>query len=184
MINKKKLDIKLRKYISHRLSRGHKRENIKSDLANYGYDEIYIESVIKKNLEAAFVKKYAIAAVLLFFVSAVYMNFMPSGEFGKITGLVSLEQKTQKYFVISISSFDGSLAFENIALRDINYVVASKDNSGYKIILRSNEGNEIYSAYKKMDENMNYQVYVPYYSGASSIEIYSNGSKIMEIGVK
>ena len=90
MLNKNRLNKKLKRYIKDHLNGGYTRKAVKKVLINYGYNEPYIDGLLKKNSELQFVKKYAILVSLLFIVSFFSFNYFKIGkEPQKITGYVT-----------------------------------------------------------------------------------------------
>ena len=85
MLSEKKVDKKLKGYIKEHLSKGYSKHSVKKVLANHGYDENYIGELIRKHSELQFVKAYSIFVSLLFAISILAFNFMPSNQ-QKITG--------------------------------------------------------------------------------------------------
>jgi len=76
MLSKKRIDKKLRKYVSEHLSKGYSKHAVKKVLVEHGYDENYVEWLLKKHSELQLVKKYAIIVSLLFIASFFSFNLI------------------------------------------------------------------------------------------------------------
>lgn len=87
MLSKNKIDKKLRKYIKEHLSKGYSKHAVKKVLVDYGYNEPYIDELLRKHSEVQFVKRYAIIVSLLFIFSFFSLNLISTKEQQKITGL-------------------------------------------------------------------------------------------------
>ena len=85
-LNKRSIDKKLRKYIKEHLSKGYSKDNIKKVLANHGYNEPYINGLLRKHAEVQFVKKYAFAVSLLFIIFVFFVNLISRNQDEKVTG--------------------------------------------------------------------------------------------------
>lgn len=89
-----------------------------------------------------------------------------------------------KYFVVEIKHFSGSLVFDNIGLRDIEYDQSEADDAGFLIKTISFEEKVIDSFHYNISENKKYVIYVPYSIAAARIEIYNpSNSKVMDLDV-
>ena len=96
MLSKKRIDKKLKKYIKEHLSKGYSKGAIRKVLINHGYDENYIDRLLKRHSELQFVKIYTIFVSLLFIISIFSLNLiLPKNQQQRITG-----------FAIKISSGD------------------------------------------------------------------------------
>ncbi|MBI2652354.1 hypothetical protein HYX00_02705, partial [Candidatus Woesearchaeota archaeon] len=86
MLSKNKIDKKLRKYIKGHLSKGYSKHAVKHVLVKHGYDESYVNGLLKKHSELEFVKKYAIIVSLIFIILIFPLNLIPTNQSQKITG--------------------------------------------------------------------------------------------------
>src|SRR3989344_4533344 len=90
MLSKNNIDKKLKEYIKEHLSKGYSKRAVRKVLADHGYNEHYIDGLIKKYSELQFIKKYAVAALLLFLISFFSFNLFSfisaTGQNQKITG--------------------------------------------------------------------------------------------------
>ena len=89
MLSKKKIDKKLRKYIRDYLSKGYTKHAVRHVLVKHGYDESYVEGLLKKHFELEFIKKYAIAALILFVISFFSNSLISTNQAQKITGFAA-----------------------------------------------------------------------------------------------
>ena len=80
MLSKNKIDKKLEEYVKRNRHSGYSRKAVKKVLVDHGYDEQYVESLLKKHTEKQFVKRYAIAASILFLISIFAFNPFPIGK--------------------------------------------------------------------------------------------------------
>ncbi|MBI4143470.1 hypothetical protein HY487_01145 [Candidatus Woesearchaeota archaeon] len=87
MLSKKKIDKKLRSYIKEHLGKGYSKHAIKKMLVDHGYDENYVDGLIRKHAELDFVKKYAVIVSLLFIFSIFSFNITKINQSPEITGL-------------------------------------------------------------------------------------------------
>ena len=92
MLNKKKIDKKLKEYIKEHLSKGYSKHSIKKVLIGHGYDESYVDGLFKKHYQLKFVKISSVLISLLFIISIFAFNLIP------------IKQQVTGYFIIS--SFD------------------------------------------------------------------------------
>ncbi|MBI2657945.1 hypothetical protein HYX08_04600 [Candidatus Woesearchaeota archaeon] len=69
MLSKKKIDKKLKDYIREHLGRGYSGQSVKKALVSHGYDENYVDSLLRKHSELQLVKAYSVFISLLFIVS-------------------------------------------------------------------------------------------------------------------
>ncbi|MDP3765823.1 MAG: hypothetical protein Q8R04_04890, partial [Nanoarchaeota archaeon] len=74
MPSKKKIDKKLRNYVKEHLSRGYSKKAVKHVLVRHGYDESYVDGLIRKHSELQIVKGYSILISLLFLISVFAFN--------------------------------------------------------------------------------------------------------------
>ncbi|MBI3035762.1 hypothetical protein HYY71_05565 [Candidatus Woesearchaeota archaeon] len=74
MLSKNKIDRGLRKYVREHLSKGYSKRSVKHVLVKHGYDENYIDGLLKRHSQAQFVKAYSIFVSLLFVISIFAMN--------------------------------------------------------------------------------------------------------------
>lgn len=93
MLSKNKIDRKLKEYIKGHLSKGYSKRAVRHVLVCHGYNEPYVDGLLRKHSEIQFVKKYAIIASLVFIISMLSFNILPSEGQQKMTG-----------YIISISS--------------------------------------------------------------------------------
>ena len=90
----------------------------------------------------------------------------------------------EKYFMLDVNYFSGSLTFNSISLREIDKTIKYADKSGFLIKTVSFEGPDITKIYYNISENKNHLIYVPYDKSAEKILVYSLANSIvMEIGV-
>ncbi len=87
MLDKNKTDKRLKKYIKEHLSKGYTKRAVKQVLSEHGYNERYIDGLLKKHSELQFVRLYSIFAPLLFAIlffaySLLHINNQPQ----QITG--------------------------------------------------------------------------------------------------
>ena len=181
MLSKNKIDKKLRNYIKEHLGKGYTKHAVKHVLVNHGYDELYIDSLLRRQSELEFVKKYAFIVSLLFVLSIFSLNILPKETQNKITGYAI---NSNKYFVLDVNHFDGSVTFNSIKLGEFDNTIESSDKSGFLIKTVSFGNEDIETVYYNMVENKNYLLYVPYNENAAKIEMYDfKNSRIMEIDV-
>lgn len=76
MLSGNKIDKILKKYVKEHLSKGYSRHAVKHVLVNHGYDENYVNKILREHAELEFVKKYAILASLLFVISFSSFNLI------------------------------------------------------------------------------------------------------------
>lgn len=69
MLYKNKIDKRLKRYISEHLSKGYTKRAVKHVLSGHGYDENYIDGLLKKHSELQFVRLYSVFVPLLFIIS-------------------------------------------------------------------------------------------------------------------
>ena len=87
MLNKNKIDKMLKDYIKEHLSKGYSKNAVRKVLVDHGYNEHYIDCLIKQYSELQFIKKYAVVALLLFLISFFSLNVLqPKNQHEKITG--------------------------------------------------------------------------------------------------
>lgn len=101
MLSKKAIDKRLKGYIREHLGKGYSKKAVSRVLAEHGYDESYVEGLIKKHAELKFVKKYAVLVSLLFVILMFSLNFVSTSPiFGdnlqEITGnvLAAIQNET------------------------------------------------------------------------------------------
>ena len=110
MLSKNNIDKKLKKYMKEHLSKGYSKHAVKKVLVNHGYDEFYVDGLLKRHSESQIVKKYAIFVFFLFLISFFSFNFISiKNQQQQITGYVttisssndgcctSICQQTSKY---------------------------------------------------------------------------------------
>ena len=91
MLSKNKIDKKLKGYIREHLSKGYSGKSVRKVLVDHGYDEGYVDSLLRKHREVQFVKKYAVAASILFLVSIFAFNIFPfNNQQQKVTGFAAV----------------------------------------------------------------------------------------------
>lgn len=89
MLSKNKIDKKLKSYIRNHLSKGYSPKAVQKVLIEHGYDEGYIENLLKRHAEVQFVKKYAVAVSLLFLISISIFHLIPFQN-QKLTGFATV----------------------------------------------------------------------------------------------
>lgn len=77
MLSKKKIDKKLRSYIKEHAAKGYSKHAITHVLISHGYDEKYVNELLKRYSELKFVKAYSIFVSLLFMISIFAFNLVP-----------------------------------------------------------------------------------------------------------
>lgn len=102
MLSKTKIDKKLELYIREHLSKGYSRKAVKKVLLDYGYDESYVESLLKKHREVQFVKKYALVASLLFLISFSIFNLIPTKSNQQISGFATVLSTSDEGCCLSV----------------------------------------------------------------------------------
>ncbi len=65
MLRKNNIDKKLKTYVKEHLGRGYSKKAVKHVLVNYGYEESYVDGLLKKHSELKFVKIYSAFALVL-----------------------------------------------------------------------------------------------------------------------
>src|SRR3989344_1407687 len=91
MLNKNKIDKKMRRYVREHLDRGYSNQAVKKVLIAHGYDEHYVECLLRKHSELSFVKKYAIVVVLLILIPTLLFNPSSMNEQQeKVTGYATI----------------------------------------------------------------------------------------------
>ncbi|MBI2658781.1 hypothetical protein HYX05_01605 [Candidatus Woesearchaeota archaeon] len=101
-----------------------------------------------------------------------------------LTVLLAANASAAKYFVVEVKYFSGSLVFDQMGLRDVEYDQSKADESGFLIKTISFEDKVIDSLHYNISENKKYILYVPYSIAAARIEIYNPAnSKIMDLDV-
>ena len=109
MLSKNKIDKNLKIYIREHLSKGYSRHAVRKVLSDHGYNEHYINELLKKHAEQQFMRKYAIMASLLFLISFILfnsVNFMQKNS-QKITGY-AIETGNEVAENITINLTNGS----------------------------------------------------------------------------
>ena len=86
MLSKNQIDKKLKLYIKEHSKQGYSKHALKKVLINHGYNEAYIDNLLRKNSESEFVRKYAVIISLLFIISIFSLNFIPLKKQQQITG--------------------------------------------------------------------------------------------------
>lgn len=74
MLRKNNIDKKLKTYVKEHLGKGYSKKAVKHVLVNHGYEESYIDGLLRKHSEIEFVKKYSIFVSLLFLISVFLLN--------------------------------------------------------------------------------------------------------------
>jgi len=95
MLTKKRIDNKLKGYIKEHASKGYSKAALKKVLVAHGYDETYVDGLIKKYSQMQFVKTYAVMASLLFIISIFLFNFMPAKKQQQITAFATGNNKAE-----------------------------------------------------------------------------------------
>lgn len=91
MLNKNKIDRKLKEYVREHLRKGYSKHAVKHVLVSNGYNERYVNELLSKHSEIQFVKRYAILISLLFVISIFSFGISPSKESQqKITGYAAV----------------------------------------------------------------------------------------------
>lgn len=183
MLDKNKIDKKLKLYIKEHLSKGYSKHAVRKVLVDYGYDENYVGGLLKKHLELEFIKNYSIFISFLFIISVFsFYSILDENQQQKITAFAV--SNPEKYFVLDVDYNDGSLSFNKIKIVESDEKIEYPGKSGYLVKAVSADDSEIYSFYYNFLENKDYQIYVPYINNIGRIEIYnSKNSKVMEIDV-
>ncbi|MEK6827785.1 MAG: hypothetical protein AABX78_00385 [Nanoarchaeota archaeon] len=89
MLSKNNIDKKLNKYMKEHLSKGYSKHAVKKVLVNHGYDEFYVDGLLKRHSESQIVKKYAVFVSLLFLISFFSFNFISIKQPQQIIGYVT-----------------------------------------------------------------------------------------------
>ena len=89
MLSKNNIDKKLKKYMKEHLSKGYSKHAVKKVLVNHGYDEFYVDGLLKRHSESQIVKKYAVFVSLLFLISFFSFNFISIKQPQQIIGYVT-----------------------------------------------------------------------------------------------
>ena len=85
MLGKNNIDKKLKTYVKEHLGKGYSNKAVKHVLVSHGYDDSYVDGLLKKHSELKFVKIYsAFALVLLVIFSFIIVK---TSTQQKITGL-------------------------------------------------------------------------------------------------
>ena len=101
-----------------------------------------------------------------------------------MTALIASTASAAKYFVIEVKYFSGSLVFDGIGLRDVEYAQNQYDSSGFLVKTISFEEQLIGSLQYNISENRKYIIYVPYSKDAARIEIANpSNSTVMDLDV-
>ena len=82
MLNKKRINKKLRNYIKSYSRKGYSKHSITEVLVEHGYDESYVDGLIKKHHEVEFVKKYSLIGSLTFIFLLISLNFIYQNKEG------------------------------------------------------------------------------------------------------
>ena len=85
MLSKKKIDKRLRNYIKEHLSKGYSGHAVRHVLVRHGYDEDYVDGLIRRRSELQFIKIYSVFISLIFLVSVFAINLIPTKS-QEITG--------------------------------------------------------------------------------------------------
>ena len=175
MISKIKIDRRLKKYIKEHSDKGYSKKAIRKVLTEHGYEENYIDVLVKKDSEAKFVKRYGIAIIALFFIAALF--FRP-----QITGMV-VSAEENKYIALNINYQDGTIKLNNLKITTAKDVIG--ENKGSFIFMGLAKENEILSeTYQDIGANGNYVVYIPYSSSLQRIEIYDSArTELLDIPI-
>jgi len=75
MLNKKKIDKGLRNYIKEHLRKGYSKHAVKHVLLNHGYDESYVNSLLRQHSKIKLVKVYSILGSLFFLILIMFFRF-------------------------------------------------------------------------------------------------------------
>ena len=82
MLNKKRVDKNLRHYIRHHIGKGYSKHALKKVLVEHGYDESYVNGLMKKHYESEFMKKYSLIGSLTFIILLISLNFIYQNKEG------------------------------------------------------------------------------------------------------
>ncbi|MBI2660607.1 hypothetical protein HYX07_05585 [Candidatus Woesearchaeota archaeon] len=85
MLSKKRIDKRLRNYVKEHLSKGYSRHAVKHILVRHGYDENYVDGLIRKHSELQIVKGYSVFISLLFLISIFAFNLISEKQ-AQVTG--------------------------------------------------------------------------------------------------
>ena len=175
MISKIKIDRRLKKYIKEHSDKGYSKKAIRKVLTEHGYEENYIDVLVKKDSEAKFVKRYGVAIIALFFIAALF--FRP-----QITGMV-VSAEENKYIALNINYQDGAIKLNNLKITTAKDVIG--ENKGSFLFMALAKDDEILSeTHQEMQANGDYIVYITYKSNMEKIEVYdSNKTKLFEIKI-
>ena len=89
MLSKNNIDKKLKDYIKEHLSKGYSKHAIRKVLVNHGYDEFYVDRLLRTHYQLKFVKATSILVSLLFIFSFFSFNFISIKQPQQITGYVT-----------------------------------------------------------------------------------------------
>lgn len=113
MLSKSKIDRKLKKYIRGHLSKGYSKHAVKKVLVEHGYNEPYVDGLLRKHAELQFVKKYAVVVLSLFVISIFSFNLIPIPE---QTQKISGYAVNEKYLVLDAGYIKDLVIFNGIAV--------------------------------------------------------------------
>ena len=90
MLSKNSIDKKLKGYIRKHLSKGYSGKSVRKVLVEHGYDEGYVDGLLRKHNEVQFVKKYSAVVSLLFLISIFAFNILPLNNKQEVTGFATV----------------------------------------------------------------------------------------------
>ena len=101
MLSKNKIDKKLNAYVREHLSKGYPKKAVKKVLVDHGYDETYVDNVIRRYSELQFVKGYAIVVSLLFLISFASFNLLKVDK-QQVTGFATVISASDEGCCLSV----------------------------------------------------------------------------------
>ena len=103
MLSKNKIDKRLKKYVKEHLGKGYSRHAVKKVLVNHGYDEFYVDRLLRTHYQLKFVKASSIIASLLFIFSFFSFSFISiKNQRQQITGYATTISSENEGCCISI----------------------------------------------------------------------------------
>lgn len=97
MLEKKKIDRKIKKYIRGCLGKGYTKPAVKKSLVSHGYSESYVEGLLRKHSELQFVKAYTLIVALLSITSILLFNIAQTNQGPEITGYAAAGNSTEQF---------------------------------------------------------------------------------------
>ena len=95
MLTKKRIDNKLKEYIKKHSRQGYSEAALKKVLIKHGYDEHYVDTLLKKRSEIQFIKAYAVLLSFLFVISIFLFELAPAKKQQQITAFVTGSYKVE-----------------------------------------------------------------------------------------